>query len=62
MTSFDLQIISGFVMNVTGLIVLIGFTETLGNALFRFDELPPELIALYNSTMGQDMPGMMSGM
>ncbi|WAR01094.1 S13A2-like protein [Mya arenaria] len=41
---------AGFVLNVICVLVLIGFTETLGNSLFDFHTLPPEIASHYNDT------------
>ncbi|XP_052800974.1 solute carrier family 13 member 2-like [Mya arenaria] len=41
---------AGFILNVICVLVLIGFTETLGNKLFDFHTLPPEIALYYNNT------------
>ncbi|KAH3887590.1 hypothetical protein DPMN_011608 [Dreissena polymorpha] len=40
----------GFILNVVCVLVLVGFTETLGNSLFDFHVVPPEIAATFNST------------
>ncbi|XP_052802409.1 solute carrier family 13 member 2-like [Mya arenaria] len=41
---------AGFVLNIICVLVLIGFTETLGNRLFDFHTFPPEIALHYNIT------------
>jgi len=44
------QMIAGFMLNILCVFVLVGFTETLGDHIFGFKELPPALMMKLNRT------------
>lgn len=44
------MVIAGFVLNIVCVLVLIGFTESLGDAVFNFHDIPAEILATYNTT------------
>lgn len=44
------MVLAGLVLNIICVPVLVGFSESLGDAIFKFHEIPDEILATYNIT------------